>query len=50
MVDIRDYKGEKNWKFEELSEQSGREARTYYLWFKEQVEKSILLKIKYPVR
>ena len=41
MVDIRDYKCEKNWKFTELSEQSGREARTYYLWFKEQVEKRV---------
>ena len=41
MVDIRNYKGEKNWKYTELSEQSGREARAYFLWFREQLEKRI---------
>ena len=39
MTDIRDYKGEKNWKYTELSEQSGREARAYFLWYKEQIKK-----------
>lgn len=41
MVDIRNYKGEKNWKYTELSEESGLEARAYFLWFEKQVEKRI---------
>lgn len=42
MGDIRTYKGEENWKFTELAEQSGREARAYFLWFKTQIEKRIV--------
>ena len=41
MGDIRTYKGEENWKFTELAEQSGREARAYFLWFKIQIDKRI---------
>ena len=40
MRDIRTYKGE-NWRFTELADQTGREARAYFLWFKTQTDKRI---------
>jgi hypothetical protein len=39
--DISKYIIEKNWKYTELSDQSGKEAKAYYLWFIEQIDKRI---------
>jgi len=36
-----DYIGEKNWKYSELGTMTGWEARKYYLWFLEQIDKRI---------
>ena len=35
------YEGEKNWKYGELAKASGREAKQYYLWFIQQIDKRI---------